>query len=142
MLKLKKAKRFCKNLTEKAKKQYFKSLSSKNQAANKQFWDVVKPFLSSKNLNSDDHISINNKDKIVDNEVKLVELFNSYFINAVENTTGKTLTSLGDSSNQQNYTDNVTKIISQYKNHLSVVKIKETYKHLETLIYQKQALET
>ena len=72
---------------------------------------------------------INDKDKIVDNEVKLVELFNSYFINAVENTTGKTLTSLGDSANQQNDTDNVKKIISEYKNHLSVDEIKETYKH-------------
>ena len=101
---------------------------------------VVKPFFSNKKLDSDNHISINDKGKIVNNEVKLVELFNSYFINAVENTTWKTLTSLGDSSNQQNYTDSVTKIISEYKNHLSVVKIKETYKHLETLIYQKQAL--
>ena len=56
-------------------------------------------------------------------------MFNSYFINAVEITTGKTPTSLGDSSNQQNDTDNVKKIISEYKNHPSVVKIKETYKH-------------
>ena len=43
-------------------------------------------------------------------------------INPVENTTGKTPTSLGDSSNQQNDTDNVKKIISEYKNHPSVVK--------------------
>ena len=83
-----------------------------------------------KNLYNDYHISINDKDKIVDNEVKLVELFNSYFINAVENTTGKTRTILGDSSNQQNGTDNVKKIISEYKNHPSVVKIKETFKNL------------
>ena len=61
-------------------------------AATKQFWGVVIPFFSNKNLHSDDHISINDKDKIVDNEVKLVELFNTYFINAVENTTGKTTT--------------------------------------------------
>ena len=55
-------------------------------AATKQFWGVVKPFFSNKNLHSDD------KDKIVDNEVKLVELLNTYFINAVVNTTGKTTT--------------------------------------------------
>ena len=41
----------------------------------------------------------------------------------------KTPTSLGDSSNQQNDADNVRKIISEYKNYLSAVKIKETYKH-------------
>ena len=141
-LELKKANRPCKNLTKKAKNQYFKSVSSKYLTANKQFWDTVKPFFSNKNFDSDDHISINDKDKIVDNEVKLVELFNSCFINAVENTTGKTPTSLGDSSNQQSNTDNVKKIISEYKNNLSVAKIKELINILQTLIYQKQALKT
>ena len=128
-LELKKAKHFCKNLTKKAKRQYFKSVSSKGRAANKQFWDVVKPFFSNKNLHSDYHISIKDKDKIVDNKLKLVHLFNSYFINAGENTTEKTPTSLGDSSNQKNNTNTVKKITSEYKNHPSVVKIKETYKH-------------
>ena len=71
------------------KKANFNSVSSKDRVANKQFWNVVKLFVSKKNLDSDDHISINDKDKIVDNEVKLVDLFNSYFINAVENKTGK-----------------------------------------------------
>ena len=36
---------------------------------------------------------------------------------------------LGDSFNHQNDTDNVKKIISEYKNHPSVVKINKTYKH-------------
>ena len=65
---------------------------------------------------------INDKNKIVNNEVKLVELFNSYFINGVKNTTGKTPTSFGGSSNQENDTDNVKKIISEYRNHPSVIK--------------------
>ena len=65
-----------------------------------QFWDVVKPLFSNKKLDSDDHILINNQDKIANNDVKLVELFTSYFINAIENTKGKTLTNLGDFSNQ------------------------------------------
>ena len=63
--------------------------------------------------------------------LKLVELFNTYFINAVENTTGKTPTNLGDSFNQQNDTNNVEKIISEYKNHPSEVKIKETFKNFQ-----------
>ena len=113
-LELEKAKRLSKNLTKKA-----------DMAANKQFWDAVKPFFSNRNL----HSSINDKDKIVDNEVKLVELFNAYFINAVGNRTRKTPTSLGDSSNQQKNTDNVKKIVSEYKDHPSVVKINETFKN-------------
>ena len=80
---------------------------------------------------------INDIDK---NEVKLVELFNSYFVNAVENTTGKTPTRLGDSSNQKNGTENVNKIISEYKNHPNVVKIKETYKHFGNFDSPKEVL--
>ena len=68
-------------------------------AANKQFWDLFEPFFPNKNLLSDDHILINDKDKIVDNEVKLGKLFNTYFINVVEDTMGKAPTSLADSSN-------------------------------------------
>ena len=45
--------------------------------SNKQFWDAVKPFFPNKDLYSDDHILINDKNKIVDNKVKLVELFNT-----------------------------------------------------------------
>ena len=59
-------------------------------ARNNQFWDVVKPLLSDKKLNSDDHISINDENKIVDNEVKLVELFvlfcTMYFHSVLNNT--------------------------------------------------------
>ena len=59
-------------------------------ARNNQFWDVVKPLLSVKNLNSDDHISINDENKIVHNEVKLVELFvlfcTMYFHSVLNNT--------------------------------------------------------
>ena len=38
--------------------------------------------------------------------------------------------SLGESSNQHNDTNNVNKIISEYKNHPSILRIKETYKYL------------
>ena len=87
--------------------QFFKHFSDFNILTSfNQFWDVVKPLFSNKKLDSDDHISINNQDKIANNDVKLVELFTSYFINAVENTKGKTLTNLGDFSNQQNNTNN------------------------------------
>ena len=80
--------------------------------SNKQFWDAVKPLFTNKNLYFDDDISINDKNKINNNEVKLFELLNTIFIDEVENTTGKALSSLGDSSNQQNDTNNVEKIIT------------------------------
>ena len=85
----KKAKHLCRNLTKKAKKQYFKCDYSKDMTSNKQFWDAVKPLFTNKNLYFDDDISINDKNKINNNEVKLFELLNTIFIDEVENTTGK-----------------------------------------------------
>lgn len=66
---------------------------SKVMTSNQQFWNPAKPFFSNESLHSDDHISINDTDETVE----LVELFNTYFINVVENTTGQATTSLGDS---------------------------------------------
>ena len=60
---------------------------------NRKFWDAVKPLFTNKNVHSDDYISIKDKNIFVDNEEKLVELFNTFFINAVENTIGKAPTS-------------------------------------------------
>ena len=67
VVKLKRAKSHCKNLTKKAKKQHFKSVSPKGMATNNQFWDAVKPFFSNKNFYSDDHISITDVNKNVKN---------------------------------------------------------------------------
>lgn len=67
VVKLKKAKSHYKNLTKKAKKQHFESVSSKGMATNNQFWDAVKPFFSNKNLYSDDRISITDVNKNVEN---------------------------------------------------------------------------
>ena len=59
------------------------------------------------------------------------------FYKCSRNTTGKTPTSLGDSSNQQNNADNVKKIISEYKNHPDLVKIKETFKSFGNFVLTK-----
>lgn len=79
----------------KQKKSFFKSVSSKDMATNQYFQYVVKTFFSIFSF-----FSINDKTKVVDNKVKLIELFNTYFANTVENATGKAPTSFGDSSDQ------------------------------------------
>ena len=79
----------------------------------KQFCEAVKPIFSNKNFRSDNHILITDKNKIVDNEQKLVQVFSTFSINTVKNLTNKALTSLWSSSNQQRDIDNVQKIISE-----------------------------
>ena len=60
-------KKGCKILTKKAKEQFFKSVFSN-------IWQVM----SNSGMIFWDHTSINGKDKIIDNEAKLVELFNTF----------------------------------------------------------------
>ena len=51
----------------------------------KQFWDLAKPFL----INKSDSITIKDKDRFIDDEKELFEIFNNNYINIVEKTSGE-----------------------------------------------------
>ena len=79
----------CNSLFKKAKTQYFKKCTSKNFSNNKQFWNLVKTFLTNKSSFSTDSITIKDKDIFIDDEKELVEIFNNYYVNIVGKTLGK-----------------------------------------------------
>ena len=87
-LHMKSMKNKCNSLCKKAKTQYFITCTSKN-SSNKQFWDLVKPFLTNKSFLSSDSITIKVKDRFINDEKELVEIFNHYYKNIVEKTSGK-----------------------------------------------------
>ena len=89
-LHMKSMKNKCNSLCKKAKTQYFKKCTSKNSSMyNKQFWDLVKPFLRNKSSLSSDSITIKDKDRFINDEKELVEIFNRFYKNIVEKTSGK-----------------------------------------------------
>ena len=56
---------------------------------NNAFSNTIKPFLTNKGFNVNENITIRNKDKIlkiVTDKTKLLELFNSHYINRIEKT--------------------------------------------------------
>ena len=55
---------------------------------NRKFWNVVKPFLTSKGFLHNYKILININGNIVKDEQKLTKEFNSYYINIVKTTSG------------------------------------------------------
>ena len=138
----KRIKNKCNNLLKKSKKIYFQKHAGEGSATGKQFWNTVKPFISSKGTLSDDNIiieaqedstvnikggyqiSLQAKDEIRDEKI-LVEMFNNHYINIVEKSSGSAPKSIGDSSNPNNDKSTVLNIISAYKNHPSIIKIKE-----------------
>ena len=83
-LALKEAKKFCDKLTKSVKKAYFCKVTGKGFANNKAFWNTVKPFLTNKGFLTNETIAIENKRKIVTDKSKLVNLFNSHYVNIVE----------------------------------------------------------
>ena len=138
----KRIKNKCNNLLKKSKKIYFQKHAGEGSAIGKQFWNTFKPFISSKGTLSDDNIiieaqedstvnikggyqiSLQAKDEIRDEKI-LVEMFNNHYINIVEKSSGSAPKSIGDSSNPNNDKSTVLNIISAYKSHPSIIKIKE-----------------
>ena len=129
-LTLKKIKNKCNSLRRKAKKHFFKKSCEKGLNSNKEFWNLVKPFLTNKGTFSNDFITIEDKDRFIDDEKELVELFNNHYINIVEKTSGKPPEySFG---NYENNSDIVNAIIKKYENHPSILKINENFTPINT----------
>ena len=53
------------------------------------FWKTVKPFLNSEGDHGQQTINLEENDKIHKTPKNIAEIFNDYFVNIVETTTGK-----------------------------------------------------
>ena len=90
-----------------------------------------KPFLTNKISLSSESITIKDKDKFIDEEKELAEIFNNYYINIVEKKSGKPV-----ENSFANYDDNfkaVLKIIEKHEKHQSILEIRKKLKLTETL---------
>ena len=109
----------CVKLHKQAKKDYFNNLDVNKLNDNKRFWKTIKPYFSDKGINSHKLILIEN-DSILTNEMSLAKLMNNYFINITNDLELKldVLT---------NTNVDLPSIIENYKNHLSITKIRSTW---------------
>ena len=96
----------CNSLSKKARRQYFKKCTSKNSWNNKQFWNLNKPFLTNKSSISSHSLTINEKDKFIDDENELSKIFNNYYVNIVKKTSRKPV-----ENSFENCNDKIGKII-------------------------------
>ena len=71
-------------LRTKAKRSYFENLDIKNLSDNRKFWGTVKPPFSNK-VRSNDYITLNENDLLIQNEYKIANIFNTFFVNIVPN---------------------------------------------------------
>ena len=114
----KKQRNFCVSLRRKCMKNYLKKLTEKGLTNNKSFWKFMKPFLKNKGFTGNKDITLIHQNKIISDEKQLTKLFNSYYINVVEKSSDtKTFKNISVQS--------VRDIVNSYKNHPSIVKIKQ-----------------
>ena len=57
-------------------------------SSSKEFWNLIKPFLTNKGYMKNDFVSIRNGNAFIDKESELVEMFNTHYINIVEKRSG------------------------------------------------------
>ena len=117
-----KQRNYCVSRIRKIKKDYYNNLQCKKIIDDKSFWKHVKPLLSEKNARSD-KITLVEDNSILQNNDKIAETFNNFFTSAVSNLK---IPSFVDPSVEIDHTENpILRIIEQYKNHPSIVAIKE-----------------
>ena len=106
----------------KTKINYYGNLNEKDITDNKKFWKTVKPFLSDKSINSD-KIHLNENGELINSKTKTAEVLNEFFSNIVKNLKIPEYENLN--RNFQKVKDPVLKAILKYKNHPSIIAIKE-----------------
>ena len=121
----KKQKNKCDKLCRKAKKDHFKNITESNLSSNNKFLQFVKPFLKNKVVFGTDFIYIKKDNQFIDNEIKRVEMFNSYYINIVENMTGIPPDFNPLYELQENDVYCVKQIIKKFESHPSIAEIKK-----------------
>ena len=122
-LKFKKQRNRCVSLRKKAIKAHFKKATENGHMSNKEFWNLVKPFLSNKGGLAGNDIMLVTDDKIVTDELALSEIFNNHYVNIVEKTSGRKPTSLADTIGSDDDREIVKEILEKYQDHRSIVAI-------------------
>lgn len=118
----KKQRNKCVSLLRKAKISYFQNLKSSNICDNKKFWKSVKPLFNEQAVSSDT-ITLIEDNVVISEDSKVSEIFRDFFGNAVSS-----LNIIPYESNESNITlldDPIFNIIRKYKDHPSILKIKE-----------------
>ena len=120
----KKQRNFCVNLLRNAKRDYYKNLEIKHVTDNKKFWKTVRPHFSEKH-NISRNITLVEDDKILSNDSEVAKTMNDFFSFTVTNIDIKGHTYL---KSEHTNIDPVIDIITNFKDHPSIEKIRERMK--------------
>ena len=124
LLAFRKAKNYCINLNKMTKKAYLEQMARPGFINTKSFSNTVKPFLTNKGIFTSETIITENKGKLIFPNLKRTEIFNAHHINIVENSSGIAPSTTRTPNNPLEDFNTVKHIIKEYKNHPSIVNIR------------------
>ena len=114
----KKQRNRCTHLLRQSKKEYFEEVT---ENGGKRLWEVLKSFVTDKGSHGNEEFVLEENGELIKDSQNVSEIFNSYFTNIVEQTTGKPPVEIPLSGT----TDIIDDILSYYENHASILSIKE-----------------
>ena len=127
-----KQRNICVLLRNKAIRYEFQIETGKGNLTNKDFYKLIKPYLTNKGSLVNNDIILVENDKIISEVSEVAETFNDYFVNIVKTTTGLSTTNIKDNlpSNTSNR-EVINAMIDNYREHPSIRKTNEFSKHVE-----------
>ena len=137
----KKQRNKCVNLRKKAIKTYFKNITNSGIVENKTFWQTVKPFITNKSGITNNTIMLQQNNSIITDEKELTTIFNDHYINIVEKSSGIKPNSIiyEDAKNKEVV---IMNIITKFKEHPSIIKIKENNTDTSNVFLFKEISQT
>ena len=126
----KKQRNYCVNLLRKEKKKYYNNLDLNILKDNQKFWQAINPLFSSKQNGPRRNIVILENGIVTSDKKEVAEKLNNYFIESVRNLDIQSFVPTHNPEdinniNSENFMDDIDKIITKYKSHPSILKIKE-----------------
>ena len=115
-------------------KNHFKKATKNGSMSNKEFWDLVRPFLSNKGGLASTDISLVKNDTVIADDQELTEIFNDI----VEKSNGKKPNSIAIDVGISDDRQIVRLILEKYKDHPSVLAIIQNPEQiLDTFTFQE-----
>ena len=116
----------------------FNRVISGGKVSNKDFYKLVKPYLTNIGALTNNDMTLVNDDKIVTDQNKIVKILNDYYVNIVQITTGVVPSNIKDEiGSHLSNEELVAKIVDHYKDHPSIKSMKENCKIDCTFSFQE-----
>ena len=114
----------CVKLLRNAKNSYFRNIDLSNLTDNRKFWKAIKPVFADK-IQTAPSITLEENGELISDDRKIAELCNNYFLNITQDLGIQE--DFAHISITNGVSDPIDKAIEKYKNHPSILKIKEMY---------------